>query len=65
MKLCKWAEAGGGAVKKFKKGLTAEFGSGRMLRNKKAGTVPRPHPRPAPKGQHGSAPPGLPAVVFT
>ena len=54
MKLCKWvgagAEAGGGAVKKFKKGLTAEFGSGRMLRNKKAGTVPRPHPRPVPKG---------------
>ena len=64
MKLCKWAEAGGGAVKKFKKGLTAEFGSGRMLRNKKAGTVPRPHPRPEPKGQQCTIFAGMSGAVL-
>ena len=48
--------------------LTAHFSGGILLRYKKAGTVPRPHPRPEPKGQHRFFPAGLPAwfvLLFT
>ena len=45
------------SLKTRKKCLTRGRDTVILLKYNKAGTVPRPHPRPEPKGQHGESPP--------